>query len=892
MMIWSHRFSAALLVLVLAATGFAEDKPAPAADNEAAKSEGQQLFEQTILPALTENCFACHSKTEDVTEGGLELDSAAGLRQGGDNGPILESHESDSRLLKMLRHQDGELAMPPEERLSDEVIAAFEKWIQLGAPDTRKDTGLTAREERARAARQHWAFQPLAATELPGVKDAAWPRDKMIDTLVLAQIEAKGLKPVADASRATLIRRLSFDITGLPPTPEQIDAFQADDSPQAVETLVDRLLASRQFGERWGRHWLDVVRYAESSGMEFNFTYPHAWPFRDYVYDSLNADKPYDQFLREQIAGDLLPAPEGETHAQKEDRLIAPSILAFGPKRHNSGGTGLNMDIADDQIDVVFKSTMGLTVACARCHDHKFDPIPTKDYYSLAGIFLSTKPLFGTIRQKYSNNPTELLAMGEDGEERHKAAVEWDKKVSDAKTELAAVKEKLKKATTAEEAAKKEKTDVEQLLAAVTDREKATDGESDPEADAKSRADAETKLTKATETLSSASAQVAELKKQVDASNANVESLKRNHPGRPQYAMTVHDREKPSDTKIAIRGQVGNRGEVAPRGFLSAVNVPNAAAVNPEASGRLELAEWIASPENPITARVMVNRIWHHLFGRGIVPTVDNFGLIGKAPTHPELLDMLALRFIEDGWSVKRMIRAVVLSRAYQLSSTADANNMEIDPDNSVFWRASPRRLEAEAIRDAILAVSGQLNLERRNGSSVTGLGDKLVRGIPLDKLQPASNDRSAYLPVVRDYVPEIFDLFDFPSPSLVTGRRAVTDVPAQALYLRNSKFIAEQSRLAATRLLADTEGQTDADRLNLATRRALGRTVTEDEQQVALQMINRIREAKDGEKAAADESADEGKETESQPDSTTQAWSAWFLTLYTTAEFRYLSDI
>jgi len=321
---------------------------------------------------------------------------------------------------------------------------------------------------------------------------------------------------------------------------------------------------------------------------------------------------------------------------------------------------------------------------------------------------------------------------------------------------------------------------------------------------------------------------------------------------------------------------------VIPRGFLSAVNVPNAASIDPAGSGRLELANWITSPDNPLTARVMVNRIWHHLFGQGIVPTVDNFGVIGKPPTHPELLDMLTLRFIDDGWSVKRMVRAIVLSRSYQLSSHPDGDNLKVDPDNRLLWRARPRRLEAEAIRDAILTVSGQLDLQRPVGSSVTALGDQLVRNIALEKIQPPSCYRSVYLPIVRDYVPEVFDLFDFPSPSLVSGQRAVTNVPTQALYLRNSAFVAEQAQLAARRLLAATEATDDSSRIALATRWALAREPSDPERDAALQLVNQIVQAAEG---TDSEKVDPAVTAES-------AWSAWFITLFTTAEFRYLVDI
>ena len=875
-MIRPCRVATALTIAIVFCGSLAADElgkqPAQLSADE---TRGRELFDKQILPVLVKHCYECHSKDSETIEAGLELDSPAGLLRGGDSGPIFKAHQTDgSILLKMLRHHEDVSAMPPEKRLPDEVIAAFEEWIRLGAPDTRKDTGRTAKDERLERTRGHWAFQPVKPVEAPTVKDAGWARDPAIDNFVLDQLEAKGLKPVADANRQTLVRRIYFDLIGLPPSPEDVDAFLADNSPKALENLVDRLLASPQFGERWGRHWLDVVRFAESSGMEFNFTYPHAWPYRDYVIDSFNADKPFDVFLREQIAGDLLPTPENESPEAFQARHVATSLLAFGPKRHNSSGTSFQVDIASDQIEVITKATLALTVSCSKCHDHKFDPIPMTDYYALAGIFRSTEPLYGTIKQKYSNTPTDLLPIGQDAQTRHDAAEAHDRKIADAEKPLAAKREELKKAAEAEKVATEAKTAAEATLAAITARQSETKAD-DAATNSAELDTAKTEVDSATAKLTKATTLAASLKDEVAKQEAALEDLKKNRPSRPQYAMTVRDRTKPADAKLALRGDFRSPGDVVPRGFLSAVIVPDAPAVDPARSGRLELARWITSPDNPLTARVMVNRIWHHLFGRGIVPTVDNFGLIGKPPTHPQLLDTLTQRFIDEGWSVKRLTRAMVLSRTYGLSSQIDPRNREIDPDNRLLWRASPRRLEAEAIRDAVLAVSGQLDLQRTTGSSVTGLGDKLVRGIGPEKIQPPSNHRSVYLPVVRDYIPELFDLFDFPSPSLVSGRRSVTNVPSQALYLRNSAFVAEHAKHAATRLLAAKDVTDDGARVALAMRWALGRLPTDVEQTAAIQLINDIRKAT---------AHNESKEAD--------AWSAWFLTLFTAAEFRYLVDI
>lgn len=680
---------------------------------------------------------------------------------------------------------------------------------------------LSAQAEETKPTSDTWSFRAPQISGVPKVKNADWPKSP-IDVFTLTKLEEAGLAPVADASRATLIRRLYFDLIGLPPTPEQVEAFVTNSSPDAIAKLVDDLLASPRFGERWGRHWLDVVRFAESSGKEFNFSYPHAWPYRDYVIASLNADKPYDRFVREQIAGDLLPKAPDESAKQTEDRLIATSLLSFGTKRHNSSGNAFRMEIVDDQIDVTTRAFLGLNVACAKCHDHKFDPIPTKDYYSMAGIFLSTEALYGTIKQKYSNNPTDLLPLGQKGAELHAAAEAHEKKIEAAKRPR---DEKKTELTKAEKEKKKEL--------------------------------------------------IAKLKEELAPLEEAIKELEKHRPKRPPYAMRVRDREEPADTKIAIRGELNEPGEVAPRGFLTAIAVPNIPPINPKQSGRLQLAHWIASRNNPFTARVMVNRIWHHLFGRGLVESVDDFGSTGTPPSHQELLDTLAVEFMNEGWSIKRTIRKIVLSRTYQLSCANNRLGQEIDPENRLLWRSKPRRLPVEAIRDAILSVSGQLNIKPPVGSTVTGLGDKLVRGVDTKILQPPSNHRSVYLPVIRDYAPEMFDRFDFPSSSLVSGKRAVTEVPSQALFLRNSKFVAEQATHAAKRLLADQASKNNADKIDLAMRWVFSRGATAEEKKGALALLSLTQDSK-----TACKNRDES------------AWSSLFLSLFSTAEFRYLVDI
>lgn len=683
-----------------------------------------------------------------------------------------------------------------------------------------------------------WSLRPPQQTVPPEVEDSHWPRS-VIDQFVLAGMEHHGLAPTRDASRAALVRRVYFDLIGLPPTPHEVVSFLADDSATAFEKVVDRLLASRQFGERWGRHWLDVARFAESSGREFNFAYPHAWPYRDYVIDAFNQDTPYDQFVSEQVAGDLLPNRDDDA------ARIATGFLAVGPKRHNDGGLSFRMDIVDDQIDTTFRAVQGMTLACARCHDHKFDPIPANDYYALAGIFLSTEPLYGTIKQIYSNTPTDLYPFGPDAKTKHVAFAAHQKKVAALRAEREAKDKSLKM--------------VKAQLQSKSDEETPSEG-------AKGGLIADLKQQKA------------DLNQQVEAIDKQLEALRASAPPSPKYSVSARDRVKPADSHVAMGGVATQKGELVPRGFLPAIPVPDAPAVDPQQSGRLQLAEWLTSRQNPLTARVMVNRMWHHLFGRGIVETVDNFGSLGKRPSHPELLDYLAREFMHGDWSMKRMIRSMVLSRTYRLSTVRVAANDQIDPDNQWFWRARVRRLDAESLRDAILAVSGQLDRTPPEGSTVTGLGDRLLKDIPFAKLQPPSNRRSVYLPVLRDYLPELFQLFDFPSPSLVTGRRATTNVATQALYLRNSPFVAKQSNHTARRVI-NTGPIGDDERIAYLYQLAVSRPPTPAELNSAMAFITNAQL-----KLAADPTIDTDPEVAS--------YAALAQALFASAEFRYLIDI
>ncbi|MFV2068977.1 MAG: PSD1 and planctomycete cytochrome C domain-containing protein [Pirellulales bacterium] len=857
---------------------------AAAADDPA----GIEFFEKHIRPVLAEHCYKCHGANAKQREAGLRLDVREASRRGGESGPaVVPGDPEKSLLIASIRYGDASLEMPPDGRISKKIVANFEKWIAMGAPDPRDDPAAADGQASGAADATEtrlWSFQTPRWRAAPKVENQEWPRTS-IDRFVLHRLEERPLEPVRDASRRALVRRLYFDLTGLPPSPQELERFLGNRTVTAWEDLVDRLLASPRFGERWGRHWMDVVRFAESSGQEFNFSYPHAWPYRDYVIDSFNGDRPYDEFVCQQLAGDLMPR-QGDP--RDDPQQIATAFLAFGPKRHNSSGTQFRMDIVDDQIDVTCRALLGLTVACARCHDHKFDPIPTRDYYSLAGVFMSTEPLYGTIKQKYSNNPTPVVPIGPEGLQRHQAVEDHRKKVDGLAKQVTEAEGALKKFNTAVDEAKK------LAEAGSSNASVEGNGASKQEAIATKRSDA----TGAEQTRSVASVETEKktadresLEKQLAQLRGELESFKKHAPPPPHYSVAARDREKPVDIPIAVRGNISNRGEIAPRGFLSELHVPNAPQVNPKQSGRMELARWITSRQNPLTARVMVNRIWYHLFGRGLVETLDNFGTLGRDPSHPELLDTLAVDFMRHGWSVKHAIRSIVLSRVYQLSTVSNSHHMEADPDNVLLWRMRPRRLEAEAIRDAMLVTSGQLDLTRPIGSPVTALGDRLVRDVALEKLQPPSRHRSVYLPVIRDYLPELFQVFDFADPSLVVGRRAVTTVPSQALFLRNSQFAIQQARKMALRLLARAEFD-DTDRIDWAYQLAVSRHASAGERDEAASAIEHLVELAEQHAPVGDAKANQqaGDGQAANPPREI-AWTAFCQALMGSAEFRYLVE-
>ncbi len=764
-----------LLVAVL--ISYSSDLILQAADLSEKKDDpsGNAFFESKIRPVLVKHCYECHSVESGKSKGGLRLDSKQGIRAGGEIGPaIVPSDAAKSLLLTAIKHTDPDLEMPPKKpQLAKSIIADIETWIKMGAPDPREISGKTV--ERApvdiEAGRKFWSYQKPVPHPLPATKNPAWAK-RELDQFILAKLEKSGLQPSPDADVSTLLRRLHLDIIGLPPTQEAVMAFEkrikADGLDAALAIEVDALLKSERFGERWGKHWMDVVRYAESTGKESNLTFPQAWRYRDYVIDSLNADKPYNRFLTEQIAGDLLPAKDD---AERANLLIATSFLALGTKGLNEMNPAqFNADLADEQLDTVTRAVMASSVACARCHDHKFDPFSVEDYYGLIGVFTSTKTFFGSSIGSESSIASDFIHLPElPGQLIPNKPVPADQ-LAKMRGQLAEMSEQEKKGKVAADKAVKEGRNPFEVFSL---------GE----------------ILRIYWTRGGIEGQL----KTVD------------DQGRALPLCMGVQEGTIQDAPIFVRGEVAHPGKTVARRFPRVIELEGVDAPPKEQSGRLQFAQWLTHREQPFTARVMVNRVWRHLFGEGLVATVDNFGFTGERPSHPELLDYLALKFVGSEWSLKSIIREVVLSRSYRQSSTYREECFTKDPDNRLLWRANKRRLDAEVIRDSMLFVSGQLDTTRRPGSLVAGLGERSVSLFGFAKEVPIDLDgchyRSVYLPVIRDRMPDILELFDAAEPSLVSGDRDVTNVPLQALYLMNSPFMQERSVALAERVMREATG-------------------------------------------------------------------------------------
>jgi cytochrome c553 len=817
----------------------------PSAAGDKPTAAGIAFFESKIRPVLVAKCYSCHSAESKSVKGELVLDTRAGIRKGGASGAaVVPGNVKDSLLIEALRGEGIE--MPPDEPLAAAVVADFVKWVEMGAPDPR-DGKVTVRKIDLVEGRKFWAYQPVGNPRPPQVLDASWPKTD-IDRFVLAALEEKGLKPVGDAEPLTWLRRVSLDLIGLQPTPAEIEDFRsavAADKEKAYAAVVDRLLASPQFGERWGRHWLDVARYAESTGKERNVLFPTAYRYRDYVIDSLNADLPYDRFITEQVAGDLLPA---DTPEERNRLRIATGFLAVGPKGINGKDQELfRLDTADDQIDVVGRAVMATTISCARCHDHKFDPIPQTDYYALAGIFRSTETMAGVQLRTNAYVGSQMLPL--------EPTAATAKSVVPAET------------ATASELSKSDRKEMQTRLASI---EKQLDELRTQRKNAK-------KMSKRDE-LKAAVAKLMAEQERIESALASTTSgggkknqkVPKNGDGKPINfdLVAIGVREgNPTDVAVRIRGEVDQLGPVVSRDFLTVLKSSSTPKIDAKHSGRLELARWLTQKENPLTARVLANRIWFHLFGTGIVETVDNFGVLGKTPTNPQLLDALARYVMDHDWSVKQTIRAVVLSRAYQLSSDHSDANYAVDPANTLTWRMNRRRLDAEVIRDTTLAASGLLVLERPAPILDPKENGELGRNVPVGSTRSADSHRSVYLPARRGLTNEMLDLFDAADSNLVVGQRDVTTVATQALYMLNSPFILEQADAIAERVLGQDRSSDAAARVDRLYRLILARPAAEQEVSRGTAFV------KSYSSDASDESA---------------AWSALAQVLFSSAEFRY----
>lgn len=759
----------ALLCAVLAA----ED----AAGNAAFTAEQLRFFETNARPVLVEHCHKCHGAKKQWA--GLRLDSRAGLLRGGESGAaIVPGKPEQSLLIRAVRHQDENLKMPEDGKLSERQIGDLVRWVEMGAPFPESGSaGVRLRDPN------HWAFQTPGDPRPPAVINRALPQTP-VDCFVLTKLEGAGLAPAEKADKRTLIRRLTFDLTGLPPRPAEIDAFLSDARPDAYPRLVDRLLASAAYGERWGRHWLDVARYADSNGLDENVAHGNAWRYRDYVVAAFNRDKSFDRFIVEQLAGDLLPA---SSEAQRHEQLIATGFLAVGPKvLAEVNEAKMRMDIVDEQIDTFGRVFLGLTFGCARCHDHKFDPVDTADYYGLAGIFKSTRTM-DTYTKVAKWHENELTSAASNALR------------ADYQSRLAAKKQAIESAVN---------------VAEKKARDSLSPGAKAPEK-------IETLFPDATK---------ANLKKLRD----ELVELETNPPDLPS-AMGVAE-DKVTDVAIHVRGNPLTLGGVVPRHMPPAVRGARSERISSTESGRRQLVNWLIDPNNPLTARVIVNRVWRWHFGKGLVRTTDNFGLLGESPSHPELLDWLARRFVADGWSLKALHRLILNSSTYQQSSLASAPGIARDPENRLFGRANIRRLEAEEVRDALLAVSGQL--EPTFGGSLLKVKNRgyLFDHTSIDRTDYRSRRRSLYLPVIRNNVYDLFQLLDFPDPAVPSGDRAMTTVATQALLMLNSDFVMQSADSLAGRLLA--EPGDDDRRLNEMYLLAYGREASAEERKACASFV------------------------------------------------------
>ncbi len=737
-------------------------------------TEGIAYFEKHVRPLMVRHCYQCHSEKSQKREGGLLLDSRGGWLQGGESGAAIIPRDIEASLLiQAVRYSDEALQMPPIKPLAPEDVAKLEHWVRIGAPAPDQAGARTSDDPSDPVTgKAHWAFQPLTSARPPNVI-SEWPQTE-IDTFIVSQLEQAALQPVADAKPSVLARRLYVQLTGLPPTPQQMQEYLSDSQPMAYERLVDHLLSSPQFGERWGRHWLDLARYADSNGLDENFLFREAWRYRNWVVDAINKDMPFDRFVLLQLAGDMLPY---ETIEDRDEQRIAAGFLLIGPKvLLGNIDANQRMEIADEQIDSIGRALLGQTLGCARCHNHKFDPVPTADYYALAGIFASTQVMERRWMLGEQRVMEQLIGLGPQGNAADEAYEKYWKErpqVTERKKLAEATLELLK---TNDQTTLKEQIEKQPNSFADMSKDSARPIE---------------------ERIAAQQALIEQL----------AQSLKQTPPIPPR-AMIPTDVPQPADEHVRIAGQFDRLGEKVPRGFLTVLQDNSNAFIPAKESGRVALGHWLTDSNErsgQLAARVLANRVWYHLIGRGLVRTVDNFGRTGETPSHPELLDHLASELIDSKWSIKVLVRQIVLSRTFRLSSQHLASNHEADPENRLLWRAHRRRLDPESFRDAMLSAADKLDLSRMD-STVSYLGDQATAvGANSVRRKTDFPCRSVYLPVIRNDLPELFEIFDFANPHSTTGMRPNTTVPTQGLFMLNDDMVMDAAKSTARRIIASS---------------------------------------------------------------------------------------
>ena len=789
-------------------------------------AEGIAFFESRIRPLLVQHCYECHRADSKEIGGELLVDSRQGIRQGGGTGPaVVPGDLAKSLLIQAVSYQDKDLQMPPEGKLSDQEIADLKTWVEMGAPDPRSDYKPIPRNAHIdwNDARNWWSLKPLHKPAVPEVQNADWPNGGL-DRFVLARMESEGLSPATDTDKRTWIRRVTYDLVGLPPTPQEVEAFLADESPVAYEKLVDDLLTRPQYGERWGRMWLDVVRYSDTAGDNSDFPIPQMYKYRNWVIDAFNRDLPYDQFVTHQLAGDLVeddndPArvtSAEERERRRQQRIIATGYIAnsrrFGSRVHDYPQ---HLTI-EDTLDNLGRTFLGTTINCARCHNHKFDPITTDDYYALYGIFHSTQYPWPGIELEQRQRDLVPLASADEIQLAERA---------------------------------REQT-LNDLQAKVTQRQAALDALKGKPEDDPARQQAQKDL----------------------AAAERAYSEQEKTPPAYELAYAVAESNTIEDSAIQMKGNPERLGVVVPRRFVEVLGGERLE-TSDRSSGRLALARWITDPANPLTARVMVNRIWQGHLGRGIVPTPNDFGRQGKPPSHPELLDWLATKFIESGWSMRALHREIVLSRAYRMSSIRSAESIARDPNNVWLSSFPRRRLDAEAIRDTLLSLGGHLDLTMGEAHPFPEQKTwKFTQHRPFKAIYE-TNRRSVYLMTQRIQRHPYLAIFDGADPSTSTPARLTSTTPLQALYLLNDEFVHQQAQGWSARL---STAATPAERINLAFQMALGRPAQQSEVEAATQLVEQV-------------GARLRSEGHAEAEAQSQAWDAFCRAVFRLNEFVYI---